>query len=126
MGTLADRRDTRRIILDSDFAIAFSLKGYAYQDIRITNVSVGGCFALVGSRDARLFMRGATLESLILLHPELPKEPITAVVSYVLGGRPGQEAMDFVGVGIQFLSMEESTRNALTTWIDAAIASQQG
>jgi hypothetical protein len=120
MGTLADRRDTKRVILDSAFAIAFTLKGYAYQEVRITNISMGGCFALVGARDARLFMRGAVLENLVLLHPELPKEPITAVVSYVLGGRPGQETMEMVGVGIQFLSMEDAAQDALAAWIDAA------
>lgn len=120
MGTLADRRDTKRVILDSAFAIAFTLKGYAYQEVRITNISMGGCFALVGARDARLFMRGAVLENLVLLHPELPKEPITAVVSYVLGGRPGQETMEMVGVGIQFLNMDDAAQNALAAWIDAA------
>ncbi|HJW72005.1 MAG TPA: PilZ domain-containing protein [Geothrix sp.] len=120
MGTLADRRDTKRVILDSAFAIAFSLKGYAYQEVRITNISMGGCFALVGARDARLFMRGAVLENLVLLHPELPKEPITAVVSYVLGGRPGQETMEMVGVGIQFLNMDDAAQGALAAWIDAA------
>jgi hypothetical protein len=125
MGTLADRRDTRRIILGPDFAISFSLKGYIYQDIRITNISIGGCFALVGVRDARLFLRGATLENLVLMHPDLPKEPVTAVVSYVLGGRPGQEALELVGVGVQFLSMEDSTKDALTAWVEAAVVAQQ-
>ena len=62
MSTYADRRDTRRIIVGPEFSISFLLKGHAYQDVRITNLSPGGCFALVGARDARLFERGAVLE----------------------------------------------------------------
>ncbi len=125
MGTLADRRDTRRVIVGSDHAISFMLKGYTYHDIRITNLSLGGCFALISARDARLFMRGAALENLVLLHPELPKEPTIATVSYVLGGRPGQDVLDPVGVGIQFLCMEERAREALATWIEACSAAEQ-
>ena len=125
MGTLADRRDTKRVIVGPDYAISFTLKGYAYRDIRITNVSVGGCFALVGARDARLFMRGAALENLVLLHPELPKDPIIGTVSYVLGGRLGHDPTDLVGVGIQFLCMEEGARKALYTWVDASLAAEQ-
>ena len=126
MSTYADRRDTRRIIVGPEFGISFVLKGHDYQDVRLTNLSAGGCFALVGARDARLFERGAVLENLILLHPELPKAPIIAAVSYVLGGRPGNDPMEFVGIGIQFLGMDDSARQALDTWIDAATASQQG
>jgi hypothetical protein len=125
MGTLADRRDTRRVIVGPDHAISFTLKGYSYHDVRITNLSMGGCFALISARDARLFMRGAALENLILLNPELPKEPMIATVSYVLGGRPGQEALDPVGVGIQFLCMEERARESLATWIEASAAAEQ-
>ena len=32
MSSYADRRDTRRIIVGSDFAIAFTLKGHGYRD----------------------------------------------------------------------------------------------
>ena len=125
MSTYADRRDTRRIIVGPEFAIAFTLKGHAYRDVRITNLSPGGCFALVGARDARLFERGSVLENLILMHPELPKSPIIAAVSYVLGGRSEDDSMEFMGIGIQFLGMEDLAMNALDTWIEAASASQQ-
>lgn len=124
MSTYADRRDTRRIIVGPEFAISFTLRGHDYRDVRITNLSPGGCFALVGARDARLFERGAVLEGLVLLHPELPKAPIMAAVSYVLGGRPGPDPLEMVGVGVQFLGMEESGRAALETWVDAAAAAQ--
>ena len=125
MSTYADRRDTRRIIVGPEFSISFMLKGHAYQDVRITNISPGGCFALVGARDARLFERGAVLENLVLMHPELPKAPIIAAVSYVLGGRPAADPMEMVGIGIQFLGVEDAAQEAINTWVDAATASQQ-
>jgi hypothetical protein len=125
MSSQADRRDTRRIIIGPEFGISFALKGHAYHDVRITNLSTGGCFALVGARDARLFDRGAVLEGLTLLHPELPKAPILATVSYVLGGRPGADPLEMVGIGIQFLGMDEAAQDALCAWVDAAEASQQ-
>jgi len=120
MGTYADRRDTRRIIVGSEFAIAFTLRGHNYRDVRITNISTGGCFALVGARDARLFERGAVIEGLVLLHPELPKAPILATVSYVLGGRPGADPLEMIGIGIQFLGIPDGAQEALNTWVDAA------
>jgi hypothetical protein len=125
MSSLADRRDTRRIIVGPEFSISFTLKGHGYQDVRITNLSGGGCFALVGARDARLFERGAVLEGLVLLHPELPKAAIIAVVSYVLGGRPSADPLEMVGIGIQFLSVPEAAQTALSTWVDAATAAEQ-
>jgi hypothetical protein len=126
MSSIADRRDTQRVIVGPEFAISFLLKGHSFKDVRITNISQGGCFALINARDARLFMRGATLENLVLEHPELPKSPIIATVSYVLGGGPGQEAMDLVGVGIQFLSVDAEARAALLVWIEAAILPEAG
>ncbi len=125
MSSYADRRDTRRIIVGPEFGISFTLKGHGYRDVRITNLSLGGCFALVGARDARLFERGAVLEELILQHPELPKAPIVAAVSYVLGGRPGADPMEMVGIGIQFLGMDDAAQASLDTWVDAATTAQQ-
>ncbi len=125
MSTYADRRDTRRIIVGPEFGISFTLKGHNYRDIRITNLSTGGCFALVGARDARLFERGAVLEDLILLHPELPKAPFLAAVSYVLGGRPGPDPLEMIGIGIQFLGVADPAQESLDTWVDAASVSQQ-
>jgi len=120
MSTLHDRRDTLRVIVGPEFSISFSLKGHPFREVRITNLSHGGCFAMVGARDARLFMRGATLDHLVLDHPELPKEPMAATVSYVLGGRPGPEGLEMVGVGIQFLEVPPAAQESLAAWLDAA------
>ena len=125
MNSLADRRDTRRVVVGPEYIISFNVKGHAFREVRITNLSVGGCFAMVGVREARLLMRGAALEDLILAHPELPKDPIIATVSYVLGGRPGQDPQDLAGVGIQFLCMEAMARESLEVWVGATMAAQQ-
>ena len=124
MSSFADRRDTRRIIVGPEFGISFTLRGHSYRDVRITNLSTGGCFALVGARDARLFERGSVLEGLVLMNVELPKAPIMAAVSYVLGGRPGPDPMEMIGIGIQFLGVPDEAQEALDTWVDAASISQ--
>jgi hypothetical protein len=119
MSTQADRRDLRRIIVGREHGISFTLKGHFYGDVRITNLSTGGCFALVNGRDARLLSRGAVLEGLLLLHPELPKAPIMAAVSYVLGGNSA-DPMEMVGVGVQFLGMDEAAQRSLEVWVTAS------
>jgi hypothetical protein len=126
MTTYADRRDIQRVIVGPEFGISFTLKGHSYQDVRITNLSPGGCFALIGAREARLFERGSVLENLVLLHPELPKTPIMAAISYVLGGRPSANPLEMVGIGVQFLSLDDDTQMGLETWISAANITQRG
>ena len=126
MSSFADRRDTQRIIVGPEFGIAFRLKGHDYRDVRITNLSPGGCFALVGARDARLFERGVVLDNLVLLHPELPKAPIIAAVSYVLGGPLTADPMEMVGIGVQFQGMADEAQTALDAWISAANTTQLG
>lgn len=125
MTTNADRRDTSRIPVGSEFAISFTLKGQRFRGIRITNLSVGGCFALVGTRKARYFVRGAALEDLALHHPDLPKDPIIATVAFVLGGHSDGEGLEVMGVGLNFLCMENATREALEAWVTAASAARR-
>ena len=124
MSSLADRRDTQRIIVGPEFGISFELKGHSYQDVRITNLSRGGCFAMVGARDARLFERGVVLDDLVLMHPELPKAPIIAAVSYVLGGPSTADPMEMVGIGVQFQGMDDDAQKALNAWVSAANKAQ--
>jgi hypothetical protein len=124
MNSHANRRDTR-VVTGPGFTISFTLKGHAFQDIRIMNLSVGGCFALLGGRTARFFLPGATLDGLVFHHPELPRASITATVAYVLGYAVGGEATDQVGLGLKFQSMDAPTGQALGTWVQAAIAAGQ-
>ena len=117
-----DHRRETRVVTGPEFTISFSLNGYDFREVRIMNLSVGGCFALVGARTARFFLPGVTLDDLVFLHPDLPQGSIRAAVTYVLGYAFGGEATDQVGMGLQFLSVDASTRQALEAWVDAAAA----
>lgn len=98
--TTTERRDTRRLILGTDHTAHFSLGGHAFREVRVTNISCGGCFLMVGKRDAGLFKKDALLEQFVLDHPELPKGPMTGQVAYALGA--GTAGMDFIGIGVHF------------------------
>jgi len=116
-----NRRDAHRIILGPNFGISFTLKGQAFGEVGITNISAGGCFALIEKRDAGLFERGAVLENLLLHHPELPKTPILAAVCYVQGCRPAAESPELVGIGIHFLSVDDLSQKLLDAWVSGAM-----
>ncbi len=117
---LIDRRDARRIIVGPDFGVSFTLMGHAFGEVRIANLSTEGCFAVIGKREAGLFKRGAVLENLLLLHPDLPKTPITAEVCHVLG-RSGTGSLEMVGIGIHFLNLDDPSRKLLDAWVDASM-----
>jgi hypothetical protein len=115
MSTADDRRDARRVILAPPSEARFVLRGHAFQEVRVTNISMGGCFLMVGKRDERLFQKEALLESLTVAHPELPQEPITGQVVYTLGvGGPG---MDYVGVGVRFVAIPSPALDGLQAFV---------
>jgi len=117
-----DHRRATRVITGPEFAISFTLKGHDFHDVRIMNLSVGGCLALLGGRTARFFLPGATLDNLVFLHPDLPKASLSATVTYLLGYSSTEAAADQVGMGLQFLSLDAPIRQALETWVGAATA----
>lgn len=122
MSQAEDRRRDRRVILGPGHAISFRLKGLEFREVRITNLGTGGCFALVGAREAHRFTRGAVLEGLVFLHPDLPRGALQATVSFVLEEGPGRGAFDLAGIGLQFLAMDPPTQAALDGWVEAALA----
>lgn len=121
MNAPIDQRDARRIIVGPGFNISFTLKGQAFGEVALANISTGGCYALIEQQEAGLFARGTLLEGLLLLHPDLPKTPITAEVCYVLGCRPGAES-ELVGIGIHFLSLDNPAQKLLDSWVNVALA----
>jgi len=121
MNAAAERRDTRRIVVGADYTIRFLVKGHAFRNVRLTNLSTGGCFAVLGQGDAPLFGRGTVLEKLAFEHPGMPSTPLTAVVVYVLGTESGQGALDYVGLGLRFLSLPEEVAEVLEKLVTAAI-----
>ena len=111
-------RAGQRLFLGPEHSIRFLLKGHAFREIRITNVSRGGCFAMVPQGDKTLFGPGALLEQLTFDHPDLPRGPITARVCYAVGTQSG---LDFMGVGIEFIAMAPETRERLAVFIEASL-----
>ncbi len=116
-----ERRTARRVIVGADHTIRFSVKGHAFRDVRITNVSLTGCFAMVSQRDAALFGQGALLEHFCFEHPDLPLGPITAKVMYLLGGSSDQASLDFMGVGIHFIGMDERASKVLEEFLSGSL-----
>jgi Tfp pilus assembly protein PilZ len=121
MNNQTHRKDIR-VATGPGFTLSFTLKGHGFRGIRIMNLSAGGCFILLEARTARFFLPGAVLEDLVLLHPDLPKAPLTAAVAYVLGYTPGGGSSDQVGLGLQFLALDAPTRLALEAWVRASAA----
>jgi len=116
-----ERRDSRRLYLGPEHTIHFLLKGHAFRDVRITNVSLGGCFAMVSQRDRGLFTQGAVLEQLGFEHPDLPQGQITAQVRYAVGNQAELPTLDFLGVGISFVTMPSELRERLAVFLEATL-----
>ncbi len=105
MTTLEERRDSRRIVVGPDHTVRFWAKGHAFREVRITNLSLGGCFAMVSPRDAGLFPAGTLLEQFAFEHPDLPPEPFTAEVRYCLGSEAKDTPLAVLGLGIMFRAL---------------------
>ena len=118
MDSSTERRAGQRLFLGPEHSIHFLLKGHAFREIRITNVGLGGCFAMVPLGDKALFGPGALLEQLAFDHPDLPPGPITARVCYAVGTQSG---LEFMGVGIEFIAMAPETRERLAVFIEASL-----
>jgi len=116
-----ERRDSRRLFLGPEHTIHFLLKGHAFKDVRITNVSLGGCFAMVSQRDHGLFAQGAVLEQLGFEHPDLPQGHITGQVRYAVGGHSEVPSLDFLGVGISFVSVPPDLQQRLSVFLEASL-----
>ncbi len=117
MNTAAERRDTHRLFLGPEHAIRFLVKGHLFQNVRITNVSLGGCFAMVSMRDHGVFTHGTVLEQLSFEHPDFPQGHITAQVCYAIGSQSEEPMLEFLGLGIHFLSMADETQRRLRQFI---------
>lgn len=108
-----DRRIDRRIPVGPDHAVRFTVQGHAYRHVRITNVSQGGCFATVAEGTPDLFAPGRLLEQFAFEHPDLPRTPFTARVAFCLGSEEMEDALDFTGLGVQFLAPPTDVTDSL-------------
>jgi c-di-GMP-binding flagellar brake protein YcgR len=121
MDPIPERRSARRVIVGSEHTIRFSVKGHSFREVRITNISLSGCFAMVSQRDSALFAQGALLEQFAFEHPDLAMGPVTAKVMYLLGGASEQASLDFMGVGINFLHMNPESQKILEDFLAASL-----
>ena len=112
-----ERRSRCRVAVGAEHAIRFTAKGHTFQNVRITNISITGCFAMVSQRDVALFAQGTWLENFAFEHPDLILGPITAKVMYTLGGASEGSTFDFMGVGIHFVSMDDGSRMQLEDFL---------
>jgi c-di-GMP-binding flagellar brake protein YcgR len=113
-----DRRSKLRVVVGPDVTIRFSVRQVAYQGIRITNLSAGGCFATLPRSANHPFRQGSLLEAFRFEHPDLAGDPIVAKVAYVLGGGGGgRGAMELLGLGVHFSSMTPSMADLLAQYV---------
>jgi len=120
MDSSADRRSKLRIVVGPEVTIRFQVHQGVFHEVRITNLSMGGCFATLPRSEQGRFTAGSLLERFSFEHPELTGDPISAEVAYVLGGGPpGRGALELIGLGIRFRAMTPAMTEALKTFVMA-------
>ncbi len=121
MDSHPDRRDSPRIPVGPEYTVSFTAGGEGFRGIRLTNLSLGGCFAVVGGGAAGVFTQGARLAPFVLEHPSFPALPFAGAVAYAMGAHEGDEAAAFLGVGIRFMDVPGEVHNALRAFVEGAL-----
>jgi len=119
MESAANRRSHQRIVVGPDVTIRFQVKEFAFQDVRITNLSADGCFATLPHSEHHLFQQGTLLEQFRFETPDLDGGPIIGRVAYVLGLGPGEMAI--IGLGIHFTALTPAMAKALLQYVGARV-----
>lgn len=110
-------RDSRRVILQGQPQARFQAAGQAFDRLPLANLSHGGCLVLVPFQEAGALCLDTPVSDLVLLHPGLTANPITARVAWTMAHAEG----DQVAVGLHFRDMASDTRIALVAVVDSAI-----
>jgi c-di-GMP-binding flagellar brake protein YcgR len=116
-----ENRQFRRVVVGPEFTVSFIYGGEPFSGINLGNISEGGCFAIVPSSRAEVFEPGGELEELTLHHELMPNHALEARVTFALGA--GDPEMDWVGVGVRFVSVPMIVRKSLQDFV-AAIPEQ--
>jgi len=114
-------RKYRRVAVGSDHTVQFSLGSLELTNVRITNLSAEGCFALVQEEYGNLLREGNHLSNFQFEHADLPSTRITAKVVRVIRGLSEVGEND-IGLGIHFLSSSQQ----FTEWVDAYVMAYYG
>ena len=112
---MIEHRKLVRISLGPEHTLRFVAGGHVFQDIRIANLSEGGCFITVPQADAGVFLRGTLLEQMHFEGVGLPAGALTGSVAYAMGAIA---SMAVVGVGVTFLNLSEATRGELARFVE--------
>lgn len=118
-----NRRQAPRISLGPEHTVQFTAGGHAFQGIRISNLSEGGCFLAVPRSSAGVFRNGTLLEQFRLEGPGLPPDSLTGVVAFAMGASPG---LPVVGLGVRFVALPESIQGELRRFVDEALGRIRG
>lgn len=122
MDSNLERRARTRVLAGPDVAVQFTARESTFRDVRITNLSQGGCFATLPRPRGELFRQGLRLQGFRFQNPDLEGLPLEAEVAYVLGGGGGgRGGMELVGLGIHFLAMAPSMTEALRMYVEGRI-----
>jgi len=97
------QRRYRRVPVGHDYTVRFSVNGEIHRHVPLTNLSAGGCFALVPKVLASNLHRGYLLMDFLLEHADLPKTSICSQVVHVIP-QASKEGDERLGLGIAFLS----------------------
>ena len=110
-------RDSRRVILQGQPQVRFRAAGRLFDRLPLANLSHGGCLAIVPFQEAGALCLDTPVTELVILHPGMTANPITARVAWTMAHAEG----DQVAVGLQFSEMASDTRIALVAVVDSAI-----
>lgn len=106
------QREHQRVVVGPEHTIRFRVADQVHTHIRVTNLSRGGCFALIPN-GAGPFSQEGLLEDFAFEHPDLPQAPFTARIVYTLGGESEEGPLEVMGMGIQFLTPSQPVVDAL-------------
>ncbi len=113
----SEKRDSRRVVLSGNPQVRFRAAGQIFDRIPLANLSHGGCLAMVPFQEAGSLCLNMPITELVLFHPGLTANPITARVAWTMAHAEG----DQVAVGLEFQDMAHDTRIALVAVVDAVI-----
>ncbi len=114
-------RKYRRVSVGPDHTVQFVLGSLELTNVRITNLSAEGCFAVVQEEYGNLLRENTHLGNFQFEHVDLPSTKITAKVVRVLRGLSEIGEND-IGLGIQFLTSSQQ----FTEWVDAYVMAYYG
>jgi hypothetical protein len=114
-----ENRQHRRVVVGPEFTVNFVCQDESFAAINLGNISEGGCFALIPNSHAGVgvFEPGVELEELTLHHELMPNHAIEARVTFALGA--GDPDLEWLGLGVQFISVPHSVRQSLRDFVDA-------